>query len=73
MRLIDADALLIALLHDLEFFETVSANGDVLIRISDVAKIIERQPVAFSKSKVIEQLKDKQKEILEIIRFGGMK
>lgn len=65
IRLIDAEKLKKAILHDIEYYETQMPNGQVLINVWNMIDIIDRQPTAYDVDKVIDVC-------IKTIKSGGI-
>lgn len=58
MRLIDADALIQMLRHDIDCYDTGKPDDKLYINAKDVENMIAGQPTAYDVDKVVEQLEE---------------
>ncbi len=58
MRLIDADALIQMLRHDIDCYGTGRPDNQIYINAKDVADMVNGQPTAYDVDKVVERLEE---------------
>ncbi|WP_251205860.1 hypothetical protein [Acetatifactor aquisgranensis] len=61
MRLINADALIGILRHDIDCYDTGKPDNEIYINAKDVENMINGQATAFDVDKVMEQMEEKVK------------